>query len=175
MLSQTAEYALRAVSALAARPNELIPTSELAKAADVPPPYLAKVLQQLASAGVIKGRRGVGGGYKLVRHADDITMLDVVNAVSPFRRARTPEELAADSGFGPLDQALDSVQGMVVTRFDGITIAQVRQRLDSAGAGVPDTANNGGSTMAAQAVANGHHENGHHENGRHETNGFTRI
>ncbi|MEO0512069.1 MAG: Rrf2 family transcriptional regulator [Planctomycetota bacterium] len=130
MLSQTAEYALRAVCALASRPNELIPTSELAKSADVPPPYLAKVLQQLASAGLIKGRRGVGGGYKLFRDASDITMLDVVNAVSVIRRGRSQAELGADSGFAPLDTALDDVSGMVITRLGGVTVAQVRQQLD---------------------------------------------
>lgn len=130
MLSQTAEYALRAVCALASRLDELVPTSELAGATDVPPPYLAKVLQQLAAADLIRGRRGVGGGYKLVRDPNEITMLDVVNAVSAIRKIRTDDERLADFGFASLDRAIDQAAQAVVERFSAVTIDQLAQETD---------------------------------------------
>lgn len=83
MLSQTTEYALRAMACLAYAPDELTPTPRLAEQTLVPPNYLAKVLQSLAQADLITGRRGVGGGYRLARPANEITLLDVVNAIDP--------------------------------------------------------------------------------------------
>ncbi len=89
MLSQTTEYALRAMACLAYSPDELTPTPRLAELTLVPPNYLAKVLQSLAQAGLITGRRGVGGGYRLARPAEEISLLDVVNAIDPVERIRT--------------------------------------------------------------------------------------
>jgi Rrf2 family transcriptional regulator, nitric oxide-sensitive transcriptional repressor len=86
MFSQTTEYALRAMAWLALRPDELTPTPALADVTNVPSNYLAKVLQQLSAAGLITGRRGVGGGYKLARAASDINLLDVVNAIGEVKR-----------------------------------------------------------------------------------------
>jgi len=89
MYSLTAEYALRAMACLALRPSVLVPTNTLAEQTKVPSNYLAKVLQLLASADLIEGRRGVGGGYKLARPAVQIKLLDVINAVDPVERIKT--------------------------------------------------------------------------------------
>ena len=89
MLSQTTEYALRAMACLAYSPDELTPTPKLAEQTLVPPNYLAKVLQSLAQANLITGRRGVGGGYRLSRPAEEISLIDVVNAIDPVERIST--------------------------------------------------------------------------------------
>ena len=89
MLSQTCEYAMRAMACLAISPDELIPTTRLAEQTLVPPNYLAKVLQLLAQAKLITGRRGVGGGYQLARPATEISLIDVVNAIDPVKRIKT--------------------------------------------------------------------------------------
>lgn len=86
MFSQTTEYALRAMACLAFKPEQLTPTTELARQTRVPPNYLAKVLQMLSTADLIIGRRGVGGGYRLARLPSQISMLDVINAVAPVSR-----------------------------------------------------------------------------------------
>jgi Rrf2 family nitric oxide-sensitive transcriptional repressor len=86
MFSMTTEYAMRAMACLAMRPTQLVSATVLAEQTKVPSNYLAKVLQQLASANLIDGRRGVGGGYKLARSADQINLLDVINAVAKVSR-----------------------------------------------------------------------------------------
>lgn len=58
------------------------PASQLAEFHDVSPSYLAKHLQGLARAGIIRSVQGKGGGYVLDRAADEITVLDVVEAVN---------------------------------------------------------------------------------------------
>lgn len=89
MLSQTAEYALRAVVWLASHPDRLHTTGEIAEATRVPAGYLSKVLQGLGRAGVVNAQRGIGGGFTLARPAKELTILDVVNAVDPIQRITT--------------------------------------------------------------------------------------
>lgn len=82
MISQTAEYALRAMSWLALTPDARVASSSIAEHTQVPLDYLAKVLQSLSEAGLIDGRRGVRGGYRLAKPPDKIGLLDIINAVS---------------------------------------------------------------------------------------------
>ena len=89
MLSQTVEYALRAVTHLAFVQPKLCSTQQLAKSTKVPPAYLSKVLQSLVKAGIVHSQRGVGGGMSLLIPANELSVLDVVNAVDPLKRIHT--------------------------------------------------------------------------------------
>ena len=86
MISQTAEYALRAMVFLAERPETSFAIPKIAEATHVPAQYLAKVMQDLARQGVIVSRRGAKGGYALARAAREVTLLEIVQAVDPIRR-----------------------------------------------------------------------------------------
>ncbi len=86
MLSQTAEYALRAVVHLAVQDGEARTTVEIAEATKVPASYLSKVMQALTRAQLVTSQRGLGGGFVLARPPDEITALDVINAVDPIQR-----------------------------------------------------------------------------------------
>ena len=86
MLSQTAEYALRAVVALGSQRGGTMTTQQIASWTRVPAGYLSKVLQALGRAGLVEGLRGQGGGFALARPMEQITALDVINAVDPVQR-----------------------------------------------------------------------------------------
>jgi Rrf2 family protein len=86
MLSQTLEYALRAVAFLAQAGEKARTAREIALATRVPANYLAKVLGQLARAGVVNSQRGLGGGFALARPASELSILEVANAVDPIQR-----------------------------------------------------------------------------------------
>lgn len=133
MLNQTAEYALRAMSCLAYEPGKLMPTNELAEITKVPPNYLAKVLQSLAQANLIVGRRGVGGGYRLGRPADRISLLDVINAISPVERiTECPLGLTNHSGrLCPLHRRLDMAAKQTIDTFGGISLMDVISEPDA--------------------------------------------
>ncbi|MFN0134305.1 MAG: Rrf2 family transcriptional regulator [Phycisphaerales bacterium] len=124
MFSQTAEYAMRAMAYLALTPNELLPTSVLAKHTKVPLNYLAKVLQQLGNARLIVGRRGVGGGYRLARPAKDIRLLEVINAVTTVARITTCPLGISTHGTNlcPLHRKADEAAAAVIRVFDGTTL-----------------------------------------------------
>ena len=89
MFSQTAEYALRAMTCLAREPARSMTTADIARATKVPPGYLSKVLQQLTRSGMVTALRGLRGGYRLKGAPEDVTILQVVNAVDPLQRIRT--------------------------------------------------------------------------------------
>jgi Rrf2 family transcriptional regulator, nitric oxide-sensitive transcriptional repressor len=137
MLSQTTEYALRAMAALALSPERLVPTTFLASQTKVPPNYLAKVLQHLAAAGLITGRRGVGGGYRLKRGASEIRLLEVVNAIGELRRlegcsSEQPEYAAGT--LCALHRKTDEAIASVIRVFSSATLQDL---LDDSGAPGP--------------------------------------
>jgi Rrf2 family protein len=86
MISQTAEYALRAVVWLASHPEGPQSTPRIAQSARVPSGYLPKVIQMLARAGLVVSSPGRGGGIRLTRTPEEISVLDVVDAVDPIPR-----------------------------------------------------------------------------------------
>ena len=96
MFSQTVEYALRAVVHLAMRSPEPLTTAAIAEVTQVPPAYLTKVLQGLKEKNIVRLQRGIGGGVSLAQSPDELTILDVVNAVDPIKRINTcPLDLKA--------------------------------------------------------------------------------
>ncbi len=79
MLTQTAEYALRAVVTIAEE-REGIPlgAARLAEALGIPQNYLSKTLHQLARAGILESTRGKLGGFRLARPSEQIRLIEVV-------------------------------------------------------------------------------------------------
>src|SRR5579863_8684095 len=86
MFTQTVEYGLRALVALAAKPESPQTNRQLSKVTKVPGPYLSKVLRLLTKEGLVETHRGVQGGFTLARPAKEITILEAVNAVDPIQR-----------------------------------------------------------------------------------------
>ena len=127
MLSQTVEYALRAVVQLAGVAPDAQTTEQIARATKVPQAYLSKVLQSLVQAGIVRSQRGIGGGMALVKTPAELTILEVVNAVDPIRRIRTcPLALAAHGvNLCPLHRRVDNALALVEDAFRGTTLQEV--------------------------------------------------
>ncbi len=89
LISRTSEYALRAVIWLIQEPSRSQTTREIAKGTRTPPDYVSKVLQALARAGLVRSQRGLGGGFQLTADPDELTVLEVINAVDPLERIHT--------------------------------------------------------------------------------------
>jgi Rrf2 family protein len=127
MISPTAEYALRAVLAIAQHGGKPVVTPTIARITKVPAGYLSKVLQTLRRAGLVDSKRGLGGGFTLTRPRDQITVLAVVNAVEPIKRIeRCPLHLG-DHGsvLCPLHKKLDDASEMVERAFASTSIAEL--------------------------------------------------
>jgi Rrf2 family protein len=125
VLPKTAEYALRAVVSLAASPH-CVAADSLAERTKTPRRYLNTVLQQLVRAELVTSQPGPGGGYRLAIDPDEITILDVVNAVAPLERIRScPLGLTSHTSLCPLHAKLDQAYEATETALREVTIAQL--------------------------------------------------
>ena len=127
MITQTAEYALRAITHLALNPDKPQTAQQVAAATHVPLPYLSKVLQLLSRAGLIQAQRGLHGGFTLLQDTEVLTVYDVVQAVDPIKRIIT-----CPLGFSvhgkdlcPLHRKLDDAMSLVENSFRSTTIADI--------------------------------------------------
>jgi Rrf2 family nitric oxide-sensitive transcriptional repressor len=127
MLSQTVEYALRAVVCVAAESPQACTTGEIAKKTRVPKAYLSKVLQSLVRAKILHSQRGLGGGITLVKSPEELSILEVVSAVDPIQRIRVcPLGLSAHGvRLCPLHKRLDNALASMETAFGNTTLAEV--------------------------------------------------
>lgn len=151
-MSTRGDYATRALLSMVLHDRESptagSPTSvkEIAERTGLPQPYLEQILLAVKGAGLVKSKRGVGGGYVLARPADEITLADIIVAVD-----------------GPIAQRLDTYdhhEGHCVVQdvwvdtseqmrslLDDITLAELAQKTrvgihphrDRGGETAPDT------------------------------------
>ncbi len=81
-LTRGADYGARGVIYLAKRsPDTVALVNDIASAEDLPSSYLAKIFQSLVKEGVLCSHRGANGGFSLERPAEEITLLEVIEAI----------------------------------------------------------------------------------------------
>ena len=125
-VSTRGDYASRALLSLAMHLGEEGPTSvrDIAERTGLPQPYLEQILLALKGAGIVRSKRGVGGGYVLAREPGQITLGEIVSAVDgPIA--------VGDFGLPHQDGACDHEgQCVLLAVWAGIS-GQIRQHLDS--------------------------------------------
>ncbi|MBP88636.1 MAG: transcriptional regulator [Planctomycetaceae bacterium] len=124
MISQTAEYALRAIVYLADH-DEPQTNAQIAEVTEVPVGYLAKVMQSLSRARVVTAQRGLRGGFRLAHAADELTVLEVVNIFDPVRRFHECPLGLHGINLCPLHRSLDDAAKAVEETFGDTTIADL--------------------------------------------------
>lgn len=127
MLSQTVEYALRAATYLASSPRQSRTVDQIAEATHVPVAYLSKVMQHLVRGRIVASRRGVGGGFTLVRPPGKLRIIEIVQAVEPIQRITScPLGLPAHgSNLCPLHRRLDNALAAMEKAFSASTLAEI--------------------------------------------------
>ena len=124
-VSTRGDYAARALLSLALH-SETSPTSvrEIAERTALPQPYLEQILLALKGAGLVRSKRGVGGGYVLARDPDDIKLSEIIRAVDgPIT--------AGDFGEPHTDGACDHEGQCVLLAIWGAAGSHMRTFLDS--------------------------------------------
>ena len=119
MKLQTAtRLGLYAVLELAREPDRTLSAADLAERFGVSSHHLAKVLRTLAVAGLVRGGRGAGGGYRFTGNRRRTTLMDIVALFEPApgRRAREPGE----------DTDIGGALQRVLTEIDEIAEATLR-------------------------------------------------
>ena len=89
LLSQTAEYALRAMAWLALQsPETPVRAQDMASGTGIPLHYLSKILRRLVVADLLESQKGQGGGFALARPPQDISFEDILMAVDVYPHQR---------------------------------------------------------------------------------------
>jgi Rrf2 family protein len=84
-ISEAVSLAFHTMALLTAKPDRRHPTRELAETLSVSEAHLAKVMQRLAKQGLVESVRGPGGGFRLGVNMDDVTLLEIFEAIEgPF-------------------------------------------------------------------------------------------
>jgi Rrf2 family protein len=95
-VSAKVDYALRAMTELAAASPSLMTAEQLATAQKIPPKFLESILAQLRNGGLVASQRGAEGGYRLAKQPAEISIADVIRElegpIATVRGAR-PDEL----------------------------------------------------------------------------------
>ncbi|MEU7744192.1 Rrf2 family transcriptional regulator [Nonomuraea sp. NPDC049158] len=122
-VSARTDYALRAVTELAAAPPGPVPAERIASAQNIPRRFLDNILLQLRRAGLIHSLRGPEGGYWLARPADDITLADVIAVIEG------KPEYPAHGGYpgvaGPLADVWSALREHEERLLTEVTFAQI--------------------------------------------------
>lgn len=127
MISQTVEYALRAIVTIAQHEGQPCTAKKLAEITQVPLPYLSKLMQGLVRGGLVSSQRGLHGGFLLTRDPKSLTILDVVNVVEPIKRIlQCPLKIQSHgTNLCPLHRRLDNAIEATETVFRETTVAQM--------------------------------------------------
>lgn len=127
MISQTAEYALRAIVYLADQRGSPRTTAQIAEATQVPPGYLAKVMQSLSRTRLVHSQRGLNGGFTLTRDPAGLPMLEIIEAVDPIRRFHEcPLGLPTHhEDLCPLHRTLEEAAQLLAQKFTTTSVADL--------------------------------------------------
>jgi Rrf2 family protein len=129
MLSQTAEYALRAVLYLAERADDrTVRVGEMAQALRIPRNYLSKILHLLGRAGVLTSTRGKTGGFQLAVPADRLRLAAIIapfDRVDERRRCLLGRPQCSDRTACAVHSRWKEVADTVATFFRETTVAEL--------------------------------------------------
>ncbi len=124
MITQTAEYALRAVVYLSQAEGPRT-AANIAEATQVPSGYMSKVLQSLARAGVVASQRGPSGGFVLADSPRRLSIYKVILAIEPLRRFQDQPPHNPSHKLFALYTKLDSMAELLEDTFKNTVIADL--------------------------------------------------
>ena len=128
VIKRDTDYAFRALVYLAVRHPQVVSAGELADKQGIPIAFLQKLLQRLSRAGLVRSRRGVRGGFTLVREPEQVTAEDVVEAVQgqiAMNRCLLGETDCENAGSCPVQRRLDGIQRDVKKALQDVTLGEL--------------------------------------------------
>lgn len=130
IFSRPCEYAIRALTHMAASPIEISSAMEIAKAEDIPLPVMSKVLQELVRKGLLESRRGPGGGFQLSRRPELITLRDIVAAIDGldhFMDCVAGLKVCSEEAPCPLHKTWTGMRTQILSTLETTTLAEMSQ------------------------------------------------
>jgi Rrf2 family protein len=137
-MSRKARYGLRALYALSAEEGRgPAVIADLAERERIPHKFLETILLELKNAGILKSKKGKGGGYSLARPPEQITMGQVIRIIdgplAPIpcvsERAFVRCEECVDEATCGTRQVMKKVRDAIAAILDSTTLADVQTQI----------------------------------------------
>ncbi|MDO8535454.1 MAG: Rrf2 family transcriptional regulator [Candidatus Omnitrophota bacterium] len=128
LLSRNTDYAVRAVCYMAKDKKRIFSVRELVDALKMPRPFLRKILQVLNNKGLLRSYKGIGGGFRLARKAENIYLIDMIEAFQgPFKLNECffKRKICPNRSSCSLKRKIDTIEGMVYKELKSITIGSI--------------------------------------------------
>ena len=134
MLSNSCRYGIRAVIYIASQPKKHGKTGikQISGDLDLPTPFLAKILQQLAKQKILNSSKGPHGGFSLLKDPRKITLLDIVKSIDGDDRFTnclihngTCKSVDENKDACPLHDDYDKVRSDIMSFFSSKTIHEL--------------------------------------------------
>jgi len=127
-LNKSTRYALYCVVELSAKPDTIMSGGQIAEKYRISEHHVAKVLQQLVRARLVRSIRGIKGGFQIARDPKEITMLDVINIFEPTHSEQTCLLLDLDqicelTNSCRIGEVFSEIQEQAVSTLRSISIA----------------------------------------------------
>jgi Rrf2 family protein len=128
LINRDADYALKALLAVARLDGDVTAVPELAETLGIPGPYLRKIMQILARRGVVRSSRGRGGGFVLGRPAGEIFLADVIRIFQgtiSLNDCLFKKRICPDVPTCPLRKTIGRLEDRLVKELEGLSLAQL--------------------------------------------------
>lgn len=123
------EYAIRALTYLAARPEqEIVSVQEIAQSEEISSHHLSKVMNQLSRGKMVQPLRGPGGGYRLIRKPDQITLWEVMGCLGArdvFEECAIGWSSCSDTDPCPLHERWGGLRQEIQTYLETVKISEL--------------------------------------------------
>ncbi|HVP58228.1 MAG TPA: Rrf2 family transcriptional regulator [bacterium] len=133
-ISRKGEYALRAMSYLALNYGQgPVPIHQIAAREKIPQKFLEQILLQLKRSGLLESKRGIRGGYSLLKDPKRVSLARIIReidgplaplgCVSKWAHVRCPDEKRCG-----LRRVMLGVRNLVAEKLEGITLEDACRR-----------------------------------------------
>ncbi len=131
-ISKLADYATLIMHQLALESARIYSATEIAKQAHITVTTASKTLKMLLEAGLVSSVRGAGGGYRLSRSADTITLAEVVAAIDgqlALTECNIPSKICAQDSVCALRSNWRLINKVIMTALQSVTVAEMTRPL----------------------------------------------
>lgn len=128
LITRNTDYAVRALRFIAGKKGRVVPVPELVGKLKIPRPFLRKILQRLNREGILKSRKGLGGGFCLARPADRIYLSELIKILQgpvKLNECIFKKKICPDQKKCPLRKKISEVENTAVRKLQAITLAEL--------------------------------------------------
>jgi Rrf2 family transcriptional regulator, iron-sulfur cluster assembly transcription factor len=132
LITRDIDYAVRALIYLSGNGNEgTVPVQELVDELGITRPFLRKIMQLLAKAGVIRSYKGNKGGFRLIKKPEDIYLLDLVEIFQgkfSLNECLLNNDICPNKGNCILSDRIDGIEEKVKKELESIDIRSLIEK-----------------------------------------------